>query len=118
MFAAIGSAMGDDMGEGQALTLPAMIPLILAFYIVFMAGLRNPDSSLMVFASIFPLFSPIAMPFRLAFNPALVAGGLVDYLGHWIGHFLRLAGWPHLPRGDFDVRQKGNREGNVEMDLL
>lgn len=69
MFAAIGSAMGDDMGEGQALTLPAMIPLILAFYIVFMAGLRNPDSSLMVFASIFPLFSPIAMPFRLAFNP-------------------------------------------------
>lgn len=69
MFAAIGSAMGDDMGEGQALTLPAMIPLILAFYIVFMAGLRNPDSNLMVFASIFPLFSPIAMPFRLAFNP-------------------------------------------------
>ena len=69
MFAAIGSAMGDDTGEGQALTLPATIPLILAFYIVSMAGWRNPDSSLMVFASIFPLFSPIAMPFRLAFNP-------------------------------------------------
>jgi ABC-2 type transport system permease protein len=69
MFAAIGSAMGDDMGEGQSLTLPATIPLILAFYIVSMAGWRNPDSSLMVFASIFPLFSPIAMPFRLAFNP-------------------------------------------------
>ena len=69
MFAAIGSAMGDDTGEGQALTLPATIPLILAFYIVSMAGWRNPDSNLMVFASIFPLFSPIAMPFRLAFNP-------------------------------------------------
>ena len=69
MFAAIGSAMGDDMGEGQSLTLPATIPLILAFYIVSMAGWRNPDSGLMVFASIFPLFSPIAMPFRLAFNP-------------------------------------------------
>lgn len=69
MFAAIGSAMGDDMGEGQSLTLPATIPLILAFYIVSMAGWRNPDSSLMVFSSIFPLFSPIAMPFRLAFNP-------------------------------------------------
>jgi ABC-2 type transport system permease protein len=69
MFAAIGSAMGDDMGEGQSLTLPATIPLILAFYIVSMAGWRNPDSGLMVFASIFPLFSPIVMPFRLAFNP-------------------------------------------------
>jgi ABC-2 type transport system permease protein len=69
MFAAVGSAMGDDMGEGQSLTLPATIPLILAFYIVSMAGWRNPDSSLMVFASIFPLFSPIAMPFRMAFNP-------------------------------------------------
>ena len=69
MFAAVGSAMGDDMGEGQSLTLPATIPLILAFYIVSMAGWRNPDSGLMVFASIFPLFSPIAMPFRMAFNP-------------------------------------------------
>ena len=69
MFAAVGSAMGDDMGEGQSLTLPATLPLILAFYIVSMAGWRNPDSGLMVFSSIFPLFSPIAMPFRLAFNP-------------------------------------------------
>jgi ABC-2 type transport system permease protein len=69
MFAAIGSAMGDDMGEGQALTLPIMIPIILAFYITAFAGIRNPDSGLMVFASLFPLFSPIVMPFRMAFNP-------------------------------------------------
>ena len=69
LFAAIGSAMGDDMGEGQALVLPVTIPIILAIYIVFFAGIRNPDSGLMVFASLFPLFSPIAMPFRMAFNP-------------------------------------------------
>ncbi len=69
LFAAIGSAMSDDMGEGQALTLPVTIPIILAFYIVSMTGMRNPDSGLMVFASIFPLFSPIVMPFRMAFNP-------------------------------------------------
>ncbi len=69
LFAAIGSAMGDDMGEGQSLTLPIMIPIILAFYIIAFAGMRNPDSSLMVFASMFPLFSPIVMPFRMAFNP-------------------------------------------------
>ncbi len=69
LFAAIGSAMSDDLGEGQALTLPVTIPIIVAFYIVTMAGMRNPDSDLMVFASMFPLFSPIVMPFRMAFNP-------------------------------------------------
>jgi ABC-2 type transport system permease protein len=69
MFAAIGSAMGDDMGEGQSLTLPVTIPIILAFYITAFVGVRNPDSGLMVFASLFPLFSPIVMPFRMAFNP-------------------------------------------------
>jgi ABC-2 type transport system permease protein len=69
MFAAIGSAMSDDMADGQALVLPVTIPLVIAFYIVMMAGIRNPDSGLMVFASLFPLFSPIVMPFRMAFNP-------------------------------------------------
>jgi ABC-2 type transport system permease protein len=69
MFAAIGSAMGDDLGEGQSLTLPVTIPIILAFYITAFVGVRNPDSGLMVFASLFPLFSPIVMPFRMAFNP-------------------------------------------------
>ncbi len=71
MFAAIGSAMGDDLGEGQSLVLPITIPLILSFYVVSMAGWRNPDSGLMIFASMFPLSSPIAMPFRMAFNPHL-----------------------------------------------
>jgi ABC-2 type transport system permease protein len=69
LFAAIGSAMGDDLGEGQALVLPVTIPIILAFYIIAFVGVRNPDSGLMVFASIFPLFSPIVMPFRMAFDP-------------------------------------------------
>lgn len=69
LFAAIGSAMSDDLGEGQALTLPVTLPIILAFYITAFAGMRNPDSGLMVFASIFPLFSPIVMPFRMAFDP-------------------------------------------------
>jgi ABC-2 type transport system permease protein len=69
LFAAIGSAMSDDMADGQAMVLPVTIPLVIAFYIVVMAGVRNPDSGLMVFASLFPLFSPIVMPFRMAFNP-------------------------------------------------
>ena len=69
LFAAIGSAMGDDMGEGQALVLPVTIPIILAIYIVFFVGVRNPHNDLMVFASLFPLFSPIVMPFRMASSP-------------------------------------------------
>lgn len=68
LFAAVGSAMGDDMGEGQALTLPITIPVILAFYIMFVA-VQAPNSSLAVWSSIFPLFSPIVMPARLAFHP-------------------------------------------------
>lgn len=68
MFAAVGSAIGDDMGESQTLTLPIVLPVILAVYIMIVA-IRAPNSSLAVWSSIFPLFSPIVMPARLAFNP-------------------------------------------------
>jgi ABC-2 type transport system permease protein len=68
LFAAVGSAIGDDLAESQALTMPLTIPVILALYIMF-AALRVPNSSLAVWSSIFPLFSPIVMPARLAFNP-------------------------------------------------
>ncbi len=68
LFAAVGSAMGDDLGEGQALTIPITIPVILAFYIMI-AVLKAPNSNLAVWSSIFPLFSPIIMPSRLAFDP-------------------------------------------------
>lgn len=68
LFAAVGSAMGDDMGESQALTLPITIPVILALYIM-MVVIRAPESSLAFWSSIFPLFSPIVMPSRLAFSP-------------------------------------------------
>ncbi|NJB86551.1 ABC-2 type transport system permease protein [Lewinella marina] len=70
LFAAVGSAMGDDMGESQTLTIPITIPVILAFYIM-MAAIQNPNSSLAVWSSIFPLFAPIVMPARLAFDPPL-----------------------------------------------
>ncbi len=68
LFAAVGSAMGDDLGEGQSLTIPITIPVLLAFYIMFKA-VEAPHSSLAVWSSIFPLFSPIVMPARLAFDP-------------------------------------------------
>lgn len=67
MFAAIGSAISDDMGESQSLSIPITIPLVIAFYIMFVT-VKAPDSSLAVWSSMFPLFSPIVMPARLAFD--------------------------------------------------
>lgn len=68
MFAAVGSAMSDDMGEGQALTIPITIPVVLALYIM-MVVVTAPQSNLAIWSSIFPLFSPIIMPARLVFDP-------------------------------------------------
>lgn len=70
LFAAVGASIGDDTGEAQSLTLPITIPIILAIYIMIHA-VRQPDSSLSVFASLFPLFSPIVMPARLGFHPPM-----------------------------------------------
>jgi ABC-2 type transport system permease protein len=68
LFAAMGSAINEDMGEGQQLMMPVVIVVLCAFYMLFPV-LSNPNGNLAVFASLFPLFSPIIMPARLAFDP-------------------------------------------------
>ncbi|MGB3226353.1 MAG: ABC transporter permease [Saprospiraceae bacterium] len=68
MFAAIGAAVGDDINDAQSLTILVTIPILLAMYVMFQA-IRLPDSSLAIFSSLFPLFSPIVMPALLAFDP-------------------------------------------------
>lgn len=70
LFAAVGSAIGDDIGEGQSLTIPISIPVAIAFYIMIVV-VKAPQSSLATWSSIFPFFSPIVMPSRLAFSPPL-----------------------------------------------
>jgi ABC-2 type transport system permease protein len=70
LFAAVGSAVGDDLGEAQGLTIPISLPVLFAMYIG-MTAVQNPDSKLAVFASYFPLFSPIVMPARLASEPPI-----------------------------------------------
>ena len=67
LFAAVGSAVGDDIADSQSLTMPISIPVLIAFYIM-MVSVRSPHSTLAVWASIFPLLSPIVMPARLAFD--------------------------------------------------
>jgi len=68
LFAAVGAAVGDDLGESQTLSIPVMIPIAIATYILI-AVIPSPESSLALYSSLFPLFSPIIMPGLLAFDP-------------------------------------------------
>ncbi len=64
LFAAVGSAIGDDLQEGNSLTMPLMLPIVLAVYIMIKA-VESPNSSLAVWSSMVPFLSPIVMPARL-----------------------------------------------------
>ena len=70
LFAAVGASIGDDLTEGQQLMMPIIAPVIIAF-IMLQQVIVDPNSGLAVFGSMFPLFSPIIMPARLAFDPPL-----------------------------------------------
>lgn len=70
LFAAIGSAMGDDIQDAQALTMIATLPLVIASYIGFSA-VTSPDSTLSVWASILPFTAPVVMPVRLPLDPPM-----------------------------------------------
>jgi ABC-2 type transport system permease protein len=66
LFAAIGSAV-DNEADTQQFILPVTIPLILSF-IIAQSIIKDPDSSMAQFFSIFPLTSPIVMMVRLPFG--------------------------------------------------
>lgn len=67
LFAAVGSAVDQEMTESQSLTLPITMPIIISFFIMFSA-IQNPDSTLAVVCSIFPLSSPIVMMARIPYG--------------------------------------------------
>jgi ABC-2 type transport system permease protein len=70
LFAAIGSAVGEDINDANSLTFPVMMPLMFSIYIGFSA-VNAPDSSLAVWSSMIPLLSSIVMPVRLPFDPPM-----------------------------------------------
>ncbi|MEZ4910804.1 MAG: ABC transporter permease [Saprospiraceae bacterium] len=70
LFAAIGSAVGEDINESNALTFPVMLPLIFSMYIG-MSAVSAPHSSLAVWSSMIPLLSSVVMPVRLPFQPPI-----------------------------------------------
>ena len=65
LFAAVGSAVNEDPQDAQSLMLPITMPIIFAMVIMTKA-VNDPNSSLAVFGSLFPLTSPIVMMARIA----------------------------------------------------
>jgi len=65
LFAAVGSAANEDMQDAQSLLLPIMMPIIFGI-VIMMQAVNNPNGSLAVFGSLFPLTSPIVMMARVA----------------------------------------------------
>ncbi len=67
MFAAVGSMVNEDQQEAQQMTIPITMPIILAFFIMT-AAIKDPNSPLAIFGSMFPLTSPIVMMARIPYG--------------------------------------------------
>lgn len=67
LYAAIGSAINEDMREAQSLSFP--ITLLIVFSIAMMTvAIRDPNGAVAVWGSIIPFTSPIIMMARLPFG--------------------------------------------------
>lgn len=67
LYAAIGSAINEDMREAQSLSFP--ITMLIIFSIALMTpAISNPSSSIAVWTSIIPFSSPIVMMARIPFG--------------------------------------------------
>jgi ABC-2 type transport system permease protein len=62
LYATIGSIATTNQ-EAQQLVFPAMMPIILGFF-MSMVAVENPDSSMSVAGSMIPFTSPLVMPIR------------------------------------------------------
>jgi ABC-2 type transport system permease protein len=75
LFAAVGSAVNEDAQDAQSLTFPITMPIIVAI-IIMVNSINDPTSSLAVWSSIIPFFSPIVMTSRIPF-------GVPDTVAYW-----------------------------------
>ena len=67
LYAAIGSAINEDMREAQSLSFP--ITMLVIFSIALMTpAITSPSSSIAVWSSIIPFSSPIVMMARIPFG--------------------------------------------------
>lgn len=67
MFAAVGSLVNEDPQEAQQMTIPITVPIIFAF-IIMASTIKDPNGSLSIFGSLFPLTSPIVMMARIPYG--------------------------------------------------
>lgn len=67
LYAAIGSAINEDMREAQSLSFPITMLIIFSISIVFTA-ISNPTGPIATWASIIPFSSPIIMMARIPFG--------------------------------------------------
>ncbi len=67
LFAAVGSVVSEDQQEAQQLVFPILMPIILGF-VIMTNSINNPQSSMAVFGSLFPLTSPIVMMGRITYD--------------------------------------------------
>jgi ABC-2 type transport system permease protein len=67
LYAAIGSAVNEDMREAQSLSFP--ITMLIIFSIIIMSSaIADPGGDLAIWASIIPFSSPIVMMARIPFG--------------------------------------------------
>jgi ABC-2 type transport system permease protein len=85
LFAAVGSAV-DSPAEAQQFMFPITIPMLISYMSLFMFTMKDPQGSISVWLSIFPLTSPIAMmgrigyevpPWQLILSMTLLIGGFI-----------------------------------------
>jgi ABC-2 type transport system permease protein len=67
LFAALGSAVNEDMREAQSLAFPLMMPIIFSMIIVG-AVLKDPTGPIAFWGSMIPFTSPILMMARIPFG--------------------------------------------------
>jgi ABC-2 type transport system permease protein len=88
LFAAVGSAVNEDMREAQSLSFPLMMPII--FSVAVMGGvLKDPTGPLAFWGSLIPFTSPIIMMVRLPFG----APGTVPWWQLGLSMTLLIAGF-------------------------
>ncbi len=67
LFAAVGSVVSEDQQEAQQLMFPILMPIIIGFVIMVQA-VNEPNSTMAVVGSIFPLTSPVVMMGRITYD--------------------------------------------------
>ena len=67
LFAAVGSLVNEGQQDAQQFSTIITLPIIFSF-VIMTSAIKDPNSGLAVFGSIFPLTSPIVMMARIPFD--------------------------------------------------